>query len=185
MPGFLTRILFGRPPLLAECVDLDVRLCYVVVQNLGYECGNSPQTMLKAATQHWYIVPNMCSNPLIPASSFPEAYNEDVQQEYLLVGGGWLYQRVIVANTGHLSKHHSYYLQSQNRGSKDRSPELHLIADDSDEWITNTITPQYAHIISYPGVNACRRWGCCIFSVVYFEECTLFVSHQEHIKRSF
>ena len=55
---------------------------------------------------------------------------EVVQQKYVLVGRTWLYSRVNVANTLNLSKHHSYCLQSQNRGRKDRSPERHLIADD-------------------------------------------------------
>ena len=37
-------MLFGRPPLLAQCVDLDVRLYYAAVQNLAYGYGNIPQT---------------------------------------------------------------------------------------------------------------------------------------------
>ena len=35
---------FGRPSLIAQCVDLDERLYYAAVQNLVYECGNVPQT---------------------------------------------------------------------------------------------------------------------------------------------
>ena len=56
----------------------------------------------------------------------------EVQQEYVLISRTWLYPRVNVANTVHLSKHHSYCLQSQNRGHKDRPPEHHLIANDHD-----------------------------------------------------
>ena len=69
--GFLPGMLFGRPPLFAQCIDLDVRLYYTAVQNLVYGCGNVPQTLLKAATHQRYIVPNMCSNPSICLSSFP------------------------------------------------------------------------------------------------------------------
>ena len=46
-----------------------------------------------------------------------------------LVDGAWLYPRVNVANTIHLSKHHSYCLQRH----KQRPPERHLIADDRDK----------------------------------------------------
>ena len=44
-----------------------------------------------------------------------------VQQEYVLVGWTWLYRRVNVANTVHLSKHHNYCLQNQNRGCNDKT----------------------------------------------------------------
>ena len=33
------------------------------------------RSLLKAATQHRHIVPNMCSNPSICSSNFPQAYN--------------------------------------------------------------------------------------------------------------
>ena len=46
---------------------------------------------------------------------------EVVQQEYVLIGRAWLYRRVNVANTVHLSKHHSYCLQGQNRSQKQAS----------------------------------------------------------------
>ena len=59
---FFPWILFGRPPLLAQCVDPDVRLYYAAVQNLVYGCRNVPQKLLKSSTHHGYIVPNMWSN---------------------------------------------------------------------------------------------------------------------------
>ena len=37
-------MLFRRPPLLTQCVDLDVGLYYAAVQNLVYRSGNFPQT---------------------------------------------------------------------------------------------------------------------------------------------
>ena len=72
---------------------------------------------------------------------------EVVQQEYILISGVWLSPRVNVANTFHLSKNHSYCMQRQNSERKNRSPEHHLIADCCDRWMTNSTTPQYAHII--------------------------------------
>ena len=66
---------------------------------------------------------------------------EVVQQEYVLIGGAWLYPRVNVATTVHLSKHHRYCLQSQNRGHNDKPPACHLIAKDHNKWITNTTSP--------------------------------------------
>ena len=36
--------LFGRSPLLAQCVDLDMHLYYAAIQDLIYGCGNISQT---------------------------------------------------------------------------------------------------------------------------------------------
>ena len=44
VPGFLPWMLFGQPTMLAQCVDLYVRMYYAAVQNLVYGCGNVPQT---------------------------------------------------------------------------------------------------------------------------------------------
>ena len=49
VPGFLPLMLFRRPPLLAQCVDLDMRLYYAAVQNLVYGCGNVPQTTAESS----------------------------------------------------------------------------------------------------------------------------------------
>ena len=49
VPGFLPWMLFGRPPLLAQCVDLDVHLYYMAVQNLVYRCGNVPQVTTESS----------------------------------------------------------------------------------------------------------------------------------------
>ena len=49
VPGFLPWMLFRRPPLLAQCVDLDMRLYYVAVHNLVYGCGNVPQTSAESS----------------------------------------------------------------------------------------------------------------------------------------
>ena len=63
----------------------------------------------------------------------PVQMAEVVEQVYVLIGRAWLYPRVNFANTVHLSKHHSYCLQSQISVSKDRPSERHLIADDRDK----------------------------------------------------
>ena len=85
---------------------------------------------------------------------------EVVQQEYVLISGAWLYPIVNVANTVHLSKHHNYCLQSQNRGHKDRPPEHHLIANDRDKWITNATTPEYAQWTQSLRVLHLFFWQC-------------------------
>ena len=47
MPGFLPWMPFRLPPLLAQWVDLDVRLYYAAVQNLIQGCGYILQTTVE------------------------------------------------------------------------------------------------------------------------------------------
>ena len=61
--------------LFAQCVDLDVRLYYAVIQNVIYRCGMFHIPLLKVVTHYRYTVPNMCNNPSICPSSFPQFYN--------------------------------------------------------------------------------------------------------------
>ena len=42
-------MLFGWPSLIAQFVDLDVRLYYAAVQDLIYGCGNVPQTTAESS----------------------------------------------------------------------------------------------------------------------------------------
>ena len=49
MLAFLPWMVFGRPSLLAHCVDIDVRLYYLAAQNLVYGCGNIPQTTAESS----------------------------------------------------------------------------------------------------------------------------------------
>ena len=49
VPGFLPWMLFGCPPLLAQCVELDVHLYNVAIQNLIYGCGNVSQTTAESS----------------------------------------------------------------------------------------------------------------------------------------
>ena len=78
-------MLIGRPLLLAQCVDRDLRLYYAAVQNLVYGCENVPQTTAKSSD-----TPPM--SILLPAGlrSYPIQMAEVVQQEYVLVDGAWL-----------------------------------------------------------------------------------------------
>ena len=140
VPGFLPWMLFGRPPLLAQCVNLDVRLYYAAVQNLVYGCENVRQTTAESSDtppvhcdQH--VQQSVDTSIQLPTGLKydPVQMTDVVQQEFLLVGGACLFLRVNLVNTVHLSKHHSYCLQSQNRELKDRTPERHLIADDRDK----------------------------------------------------
>ena len=147
VPGFLPWMLFKRPPLLAQCVDL-VRLYYAAVQNLVYilwEC--SPDHCWKQRHTTDTLCPTCAAirRYVHPASLRPTMR---------LRSNGWscstgvctrwwsmVYPRVSVANSLDFSKHDSYCLQSHNRGCLDRSPEHHLITNDSDKWISNTATP--------------------------------------------
>ena len=133
-------MLFEWPPLLAQHVDLDVHLHCAAIQNLVYGYGNVPQTTAESsdtAPIHYnhYVQQAVHMSIQLPADLQCNHVQlaEVVQQEYVLDGGAWLYPRVNVANTVHLSKHHSYCLQSQSRDRKDRPPERHLIADYHDK----------------------------------------------------
>ena len=135
-----TRILpWMWPPLLAQSVDLDVRLHYAAFQNLVYGHGNAPLTTAEISdtpinyAQHVQQSVNISIQFLAGLQCDPVQMFEVVQQEYILVGGAWLYPRVNGANTVYLSKYYRYCLKNQNRGSKDRSPERHLIVEHRDK----------------------------------------------------
>ena len=125
VPGFLPLMLFGQPLPLAQCVNLDGHLYYMAIQNLVYGSGNVPQTTAVSS----YIPPIHCVQHVQQSIQLPSGLQCDpiqmaevVQQEYRFVDGAWLHPRVNVTNTVHLSKHHSYCLQRQNKGCKDRPP---------------------------------------------------------------
>ena len=103
-----------------KCVDLNVIVYYAAAQNLFYGCGNVPQTTAE-------------SSDTAPIHCTQCAAIRRYVHEYALVGRAWLYPRVNVANTAHLSKHHNYCLQSQNRGRKDMPHASHQIAYDRDK----------------------------------------------------
>ena len=68
-------MLFGRPPLIAQCVDHDVRLYYDAVQNMVYGCGNVPQIIAESSdTPPIYCAQHMQQSVGKP-SHFPQAYN--------------------------------------------------------------------------------------------------------------
>ena len=60
---------FGRPSLLAKCIDLDVLLCKAAVQILPTDVGMFHTPLLKATTHHRYNATNMSSFPQAPRSN--------------------------------------------------------------------------------------------------------------------
>ena len=92
------------------------------------DMGMFHRPLLKAATHHRYIVPNMYSNPSICPSSFPQVYNARSN-------GRSCSTEVCTCRRGtvHFLKHYSYCLESQNRRRRDWPPERHLITDDRDK----------------------------------------------------
>ena len=114
MPEFLPWMLFRQPLLLAQRFDLDVCLYYAAIQNLVCGCGNVSQTTTESSDTpsiHYAQVVQQSVDKSIqlPAGlqRNPLQMAEVVKQEYVLIGGTWLYPRVNVANTVHLSKYHS------------------------------------------------------------------------------
>ena len=102
-PDFFPWMLFRRPPLLAQCVDLDVRLLYATIQNLVYGCGTVPQTTAENSDTptiqcDQYVQQSVDMSTQLPSSlkCDPVQMAEVVQQEYVFVGGTWLYPRVTV-----------------------------------------------------------------------------------------
>ena len=74
--GFRPWMLFWQPTLLAQCVGLDLRLYYAVVQNLVHRCENVPHTTAESSdTPPIHFFPTRVGNPSICSSCFPQAYN--------------------------------------------------------------------------------------------------------------
>ena len=150
MPGFHHWTLFGWLPLL-QCVDLDLCLYCVAIQYLVYRCGNVPQTTAEISNTPRIHCAQHVQQSIDMSIQLPAGLQCHPFKWLKLFNrsGAWLYPRVNVANTFHLSKNHSYCLQNQNRGCKDRPPERHLIT------VTNEmlkLQPLSMHIL-YPGTN--------------------------------
>ena len=131
VPLFLPWMLFGWPLLLAQWVNLDMRLYYMTIQNLVHGCGK----VLQITAEGSYTPRIHCAQH-VQQSSFLLAYNifkwlKLFNSTYSSAGHHctleWMLQTLFT------SKHHCYYLQSQNRGQKDRPPECHLVANDRDK----------------------------------------------------
>ena len=110
---------FEQPLLLTQCIDLDVHLYYAAIQNLVYRCGNVPWTTIESSdtapthcAQHVQQSVDMSNQLPTGLQCNPNQMAEHVQQEYVFISGAWLHPRVNVANSVHLSDHHSYCLQS-------------------------------------------------------------------------
>ena len=109
VPEFLTWILFGRPPLLAQCIELDVRLNYAAVQNLVYRCGNIPQTTAESSDTLPIHCAQHVQQSVDMSIQLPAGLQYDPVQMAEVVQHA---EHVVSTNTVHLSKHHSYCLQS-------------------------------------------------------------------------
>ena len=91
-------MLYGRPSLFAQCVDLDVRLYYMVIQKLVYGCGYVAQTTAKSSDTPpihcvHHVQQSVDMSIQLPAGlqCDPVQMAEVVQQEYVLVGGACLH----------------------------------------------------------------------------------------------
>ena len=101
---FFLGMLLGWQPLLAQCIDLEVFLYYATVQNLVYRCGHVPQITAESIdTPLIQQFVDMSIQLLVGLQCDPVQMAEVVQQEYALVSVAWLYSRVNVVNTIHLS----------------------------------------------------------------------------------
>ena len=110
-------MLFGRLSLLAQCVDLDVRLdvpprTWSTGRNVPHATDESSDTPQIHCAQHVQQSVDMSIQLPAGLQCDPVPMAEVFQHVYVLFDGGWLYSRVNVANTVHLSKHYSYWLQS-------------------------------------------------------------------------
>ena len=83
--------------LLAQCVNLDVRLYYAAFPNLVYGCGNIPQTTAESSdtplihcAQHVQQSADMSVQFPAGLKCEPVQMAEVVQQEYVLVSGARL-----------------------------------------------------------------------------------------------
>ena len=156
----------------SQCVNLDVCLYYVAIQNLIYGCGNVPQTTAECsdtplmlwcptcAAIHWYALQ-------LPAGlQFdPVQMAEVVQQEYVLFVGAWLYTRVNVANT-----------VTACRVKTEGTKTVLLSAIWSQMTVANEslmLLPLNKHIL-YHGANEHSPWKCCIF---FFPAVYIFNAH--------
>ena len=106
VPGFLAWMLFGWSSLLAQCVNLDVRLYYATVQNLVDRRRNVPQTTAESSDTPPIHCAQHVQQSVDISIQLPEGLQYDpiqmtevVQHEYVLVCWAWLYTRVNVENT--------------------------------------------------------------------------------------
>ena len=87
----------GVSPLLAKCVDFDVRLYYAIVSNLVYGCGNVPQNTAESSDTPPMHCAQHVQHPVDMSIQLPAGLRCDPvqmaeigQQEYVLVGEVWL-----------------------------------------------------------------------------------------------
>ena len=159
VPGFLPWMLFGRPPLTSVLHGRPQPI---------YRYGNVPQITAESSdtppiryAQHVQQSVDMYIQ--LPADLQCDSVQiaEVVQQDYVPVSGIWLYPRVNVANTVHLSRITVTACRVKKEGAK--TGLLSAI------WLSMTMTnesltlqPLSMHIL-YPDANEHSPWRCCSF----------------------
>ena len=111
------------------------------------DMGLFHRPLLKALTCHRYIMPNICSTPLICPSSFPLAYNAITfkslksfnRSTYLSEGNGWTLQKML----------QTQLLPAESKQRAQRQPSWVPITDTNKSL---TLQPLSMHIL-YPGAN--------------------------------
>ena len=68
-------LLFERLPLLAQCINLDVHLYYVAIQNLVYGYGNVPQSTAESSVTPLIHCAQHVQQSVDMSINFPQAYN--------------------------------------------------------------------------------------------------------------
>ena len=105
VPGFSPWMLFGQPPLLAQCINLVLCLYYIAIWNLFYGCRNILQAIAESSNalpihcaQHVQQPVNMSIQLLAGLQCDPIQMAEVVHQEYILISRALLYSIVNLAN---------------------------------------------------------------------------------------
>ena len=169
MPGFVPWMLFRRSLLLAQCVDLDVRLYYAAVQDLVYGCGNVPKTTDESSDTPPIHSAQLVHQSIDTSIQLPAGLQWDpvqmaevFQEEYVLFGGAvctleWMFQTLFTFQSTTLTA-----CRVKTGGAKTGL----LSAIWSPISVTNeslTLQPDILHVL-HPGSNGHSTLGCCIFS---------------------
>ena len=135
-----------------------------------WECSTDHCWKKRHTTDTLYrYTDNVCSNPSICTSNFPQAYSATPFKwlklfswstpMYSSAGHGctleWMLQTLFTSYSTRVT-----VSRVKNEGAKTGLIESHLIADNRDKWIT--LQPLSMHIL-YPDVNEPSLWGCYIF----------------------
>ena len=136
------------------CLDFFPECC-----SGGHYCSHNASILTCFCTtwpsRTWSTGVGMFHRPLL------SAVTEVVQQEYILVGGAWLYPRVNVANTVTSPSTTVTACRFKIEGTKaSLLSSIWSLLTMTNESLT--LQPLSMHIL-YPGANEYSPWGCSIF----------------------